>query len=174
MIDERFKTANVSELFLKPLLNIESNKLQELNYKNTYLFNAMDGERFKCDVIYLLFETEDLPIDIFITEQEQKGTVILEKHSFDNLKLLCFLLPLNFKEDYEKIIEGKYSKVSHEFKKLFPKFANKEVRSLQHMVFNKDKYLRKYWEQELDTVFTPEMEYWKLYDINKETFKYEK
>lgn len=173
MIDEKYKQANVSELFLKPLLGIEPNKFKELNYVNTYLFNAMDGERFKCDVIYILFETDDLSIDIFIAEQEQRGVTILEKHSFDNLKLLCFLLPLQYKQDYEKIIEGKYSKVSKEFKKLFPKFVNRAI-GLQHMVFNKNPYLRKYWEQELDTVFTPEMEYWKLYDINKETFKYEK
>jgi len=175
MIDEKYKQANVSEIFLKPLLTIRHEKLKDLNYLNTYLFNGMEESDYGYDVIYLLFDVDDLKLDLFLQEEEDKGSIILEKYCYGNFRLISFLLPVHFKEDYQKIIEGKYSKVSHEFKKLFPKFAvGKTSISLQYMVFNKDKYLKEYWEKEFNTVFTPEMEYWKLYDINKETFKYEK
>jgi hypothetical protein len=171
MIGEEYKKKNVSDLFLKPLLNIKSEKLKELNYVNSFLFNAMDETRYNADVLYLLFQCEELQMDIFIAEEEQRGMTILEKSRVPNGYLICYLLPIEYKEDYTKIIEGKYSKVSTGFKKLFPKFVGvNSSLSLQYLVFNKDLFLKKYWEKEFDTVFTPEMEYWQLYNIKNETF----
>ena len=67
--------------------------------------------------------------------------------------------------------------MSEEYKKNFQRTIlqkGKPVLSLQWLIFNKHEYLKSFWESEFDTIFTPEQEYWGLYNIERETFKLKK
>jgi hypothetical protein len=85
--------------------------------------------------------------------------------------VLVYELNEKFKEDFEKIKKGKYSKTCKEFQALFPEkitVTGGQSYSTQYRVFNKTEDLIKYWEEKLDVVFEPEQELWEMYDENKE------
>jgi hypothetical protein len=178
MIDESLKTANVSTLFLKPILNISPYLSLQNKFKNTYLFNAEEDIIYENSLQVLFHPTNIAWFNTFIMNEEERGAIILDEFDYPTGEIiLVYRLPAAFDKDYKILLEGKYSKVSDKFKALFGKSVKKEGKdllSLQWLIFNKHKYLKSYWEQEFNTIFTPEQEYWGLYDIERETFKLEK
>ena len=84
-----------------------------------------------------------------------------------------------FIKDYHLIIKGKYSKTSKEFKDLFPKtvvIKNVKQKSLQHLIFDKDIALAKYWADFLkdDNIIEKGLELWPVLELKNEILNYEK
>lgn len=178
MIDDSLKKANISALFLKPILNIPPHLCFQNKYENTYFFNAEEEVVYNYS-IQLLFKPTNLAwFNTFIASEEERGAIIVDEFDYPSGEiLLVYRLPEYLNKDFDLILEGKYSKVSENYRKLFPKtiqVKGKEVSSLQAMVINKDKYLKTFWEEEFNTTLLHENEYWGLYDIEKETFKLKK
>ncbi|MEI6186908.1 MAG: hypothetical protein WCP46_00200 [Alphaproteobacteria bacterium] len=175
MIDESLKTANVSALFLKPILNISPYLCTQNRYVNTYLFNAEEDITYE-NSLQVLFRPQNMNwFNAFIMTEEERGSIILDEFDYPTGEIiLVYRLPAEFDEDYKIILEGKYSKVSSKFKNLFMKSIKdngKELLSLQWLVFNKHKYLKTFWEKEFNTIFTPEQECWGLYNVERECFR---
>ena len=175
MIDESLKKVNVSALFLKPTLNIPSHLSFQNKYVNTYLFNAEEEVTYN-NSIQVLFQPVNLAwFNTFVASEEDRGATIIDEFDYPSGDvLLVYRLPVNLENDFNLILEGKYSKVSEKYKKLFPKVVKirgKEVLSLQWMVLNKDIKLKTFWEEEFNTTLLNENEFWGLYNIESETFK---
>jgi hypothetical protein len=184
MINEEILKYTVSRMFLVPLLNIGRVTLSNLQFINSFLYNAETEDSYETDVVYLLFKPNNTEsFNSFVDAERDRGMCILEELDYpDGYIVLCYELPKQFKEDYKTVWEGKYSETSDEYKKSIPKILSyldktgtkvNEI-SLQHMIFRKDENLRKSWESYLQIEFEDKnQELWEKPNIEMETFKIE-
>ena len=95
---------------------------------------------------------------------------------------MVYKLNPKFKDDFDLIKEGKYSKTSDKFQKLFPKVLkiqtsgglHRDELSLQFRIFEKTKDLAELWEAKFGIEFTPDMEVWGGWNEEMETLDIEK
>lgn len=95
-----------------------------------------------------------------------------------------FMVVINFPEqyiqDYDSILQGKYSKLSDDFKKGFPSsrdvFNSKNERvgkehTIYHHIFNKTDWLKEIWMKKLNLIeLDDKLELWSKPDNNDLTF----
>ena len=118
------KGENVSTVMLLPIIKVSKNLMfnfYRFGFKNTYLFSEqLDGE-YNFNPIYLLFEPKDLNLEFaeFIFELSSNHNFIEVKDIGYKKILVVFRIPDQFKEDFKLFLEGKYSKVSTDYKKCF-------------------------------------------------------
>ena len=99
--------------------------------------------------------------------------------------MVVYQLNDKYKKDFNFVKQGKYSKTSDEFQKLFPKIIkitrnglHKDELSLQYRIFNKAEDLVNFWEDKLgidleDTV-GKDYEVWEGWDESKEILQINK
>lgn len=128
--------------------------------------------------IYLLFKPKDLSVfGEFVEEQYIEGN-LKEDYDYPNgYTVLLYEFPEKFLDDYNKIIIGKYSQVSEEYKKLFPIKNGQGMKLIARAILDRDKDLRATRAEEfgmrLDE-WGEDWELWKMFEIEKETLNINK
>jgi hypothetical protein len=166
----------ITSIFMVPTLKIAKDSLLTNGFINGYS-GDIDKESQYPDCVYLLFKPNNIEkFREFLDGEYERTTDIIEDYDYPNGHIVVvYKLNSLFKKDYNIIRNGKYSKVSDEFKKLFPEKVtitkngwNKEEASIQHRIFSKSDDLTEYWESKLGIQFNENQELWEGYDENKE------
>ncbi len=176
------KNRTITSIFIVPTLKIDRNELKSNNFINGYIRDLNREEEYD-DAAYLLFKPKNLEkFNDFVKEEYERGSDIVEDYDYDGgFVVLVYTLDSEFKNDFELVKKGKYSKTSQEFQELFPKIVkvvvngrSVEEMGIQHRVFNKTEDLKDYWEDKIGQNLPKDMEFWKGFEIEKETLDIEK
>ena len=159
---------NITSIFMVPTLKIPKKKLNNNGFVNAYIKDSRRDVQYD-ECIYLLFHPENLDaFREFLDEEYERTKSIVDEYDYENgFVVVVYKLDEQFKEDFQLIREGKYSKTSEKFQEQFPKFVTiekdklkKEEISLQFRVFNKTSDLQEFWEEKIGVRFTSEQEFW--------------
>ncbi len=167
-------------LFLVPILGINEGYLKRFNFINGYL-NDVNHEVEYENCIYLVFKPVNLTeFELFVkAEKKRMKNYFVEDYDCGyGFVVIVYKVPDPFLKDYKLFLEGKYSKVSKEFMKLFPEIKStvdeegleRVDHSLYFHVFNKSLALRNYWEEKLGIDMEEDSEVLSIPNITKETF----
>lgn len=88
--------------------------------------------------------------------------------------VLLYSFPMKYAKDYDLIIQGKYSKVSGDFKKIFPFMDSNDELTIYGQVFEKDSEFKKGLEKKFAVVLDNEDELWSGFNPDKETLNIQK
>lgn len=179
-ISDEMRQWTVSNMLIVPILGIGRIKLGKYGFINSFLFNEEEEVVYE-NVIYLLFNPPSIEqFNQFLFEERERGVNIVQEIDYPgNYVMIVYKLPDKFKGDYALIWEGKYSQLSADYKKIIPStirytkangFTSTD-KTIQHMLFDKDPVLRKFWEEELNVIMDNKQELWTLPTKEKETFK---
>jgi len=168
----------ISTIFFVPLLKINSEDLniEKHGFLNAYQF--IKGEEPDLNEVYLLFKPSNKErFNEFLDGEYWRTDEIVEDYDIsEGFIVLVYKLDEKYKEDFELIRQGKYSKTSEKFQSLFPRIKKimrnglyKDEISLQYRIFTKAQDLRDYWEERVGQSFKPDMEVWSTFEIEKET-----
>lgn len=177
-----FRKISATNLFITPLLNLGRPNLIKLGFVDAFMKDELREIEYERSV-YLLFKPINIEeFNLFTEEQRESNAPIIDEYDYGKWTILVYKLPKKFEDDYEKILQGKFSHVSEEYKKAIPKWyrigengAYVDKMNIQHMAFEKSDELKKYWKDELDLTITNSDEHWHHYFerevLNKETLK---
>jgi hypothetical protein len=161
-----------------PTIGLSRTTLSDNGFINAYVSDSTSEYNYS-DAICLLFRPTNLGKfrELLDTERE-RTTALIDDYDYEGgYIVVVYKLKTEFKKDFDLVRQGKYSKTSKEFQKLFPDTVmlnNKEHVSLQYRVFNKAQDLIDYWENELDIKFTNDLEVWRGFDEQSEILDIEK
>lgn len=177
---------NITSIFMVPTLKVPKDALKSNGFINAYIKDAGREDQY-ADSIYLLFKPTDLDKfrEFLDSEYERTKTVIEDYDYEDGFVVVVYQLNDKYKKDFVLIKEGKYSKTSVGFQKLFPKVVkivrnglNRDEISLQYRIFNKAEDLVSFWEEKLgiDMINTigKDFEVWEGWDEEKEILELDK
>lgn len=159
---------NVTSIFMVPTLKIEKGKLSSNGFINAYIKDSRKEEVYD-GCIYLLFHPENLDgfREFLDTEYERTKDVIEDYDYEDGYVVVVYKLNPEFKDDFDLVKQGKYSKTSQEFQKQFPRVVKitkdglrRDEISLQIRIFNKTQDLIDFWEEKLGITLNEENEVW--------------
>lgn len=167
-----------------PVFGIPEAELNQFNFSNAYI---ADNDRAYPDEglirIYALFkpgEGTGLLFNEFVAKLDEQG-ILLDEYDYPGSHVVLVLqFPEKFREDYDLFMQGKYTKLSPDFKKIFPEKRSeglKEDYTLHFHIFNKTPGMRAYLEQELEVEIDKNdknFEYWVIPSISHETLNIEK
>lgn len=172
----------ITTIFMVPTLGIDKDKLRENGCLNGYIKDERKDVAYE-DCIYLLFKPSNLEkFRDFLDDEYERTKSIVDDYDYeDGFVVLVYELDSRFKKDFNLIKQGKYSKTSQEFQKLFPKnvkikkgaFSRDEI-SLQYRVFNKTEDLIKFWEDKLGVDFDEDQEVWHAFIPEEEVLNLDK
>lgn len=185
---------NVSTVFLLPGIEIKNelkNMFYTFGFENTFL--TCPPLSYPFEVLYLLFRPQVIDYEfIRFAEELQKNPCFIETIDCSKGRVLfVYRVPKRFRRDYELFLEGKYSKLSAEYKKCFqmeqfkcdaqgrPMKDNgryvKEYTDFYH-IFNRTDHVKTVWMERLgytDTSILDDMEMYDRQDEVEETLKEE-
>lgn len=174
----------ITSIFIMPTLEISREDLFNNKFINAYLGDLDKEEYHEEDVIFLLFNPKDLNLFREFLNFQYENHSILDDYDYEKgYIVLVYSLNSELRKDFNLIKNSKYSKVSQEFKDLFPlkiiNFSKKgkpSQESIQHMIFNRDIRLINFWEKEFDTniISIQNLESWPQFDEQKEVLDIEK
>ena len=182
MISADLKRWTVSNMLVLPILKLNRKHLNELGFINSFLFNGEADDELE-GVIHLLFKpVKKDDFNLYADALRETGDLVDESDYYGGYTILTLKLPEEFKEDYEILWTGKYSRLSKEYKKQFPvtiKYSDRrnrpvESKTIQYMIFNRDPELREMWEEEFGMTMGQDWELWRLMEKEAETFKLSK
>lgn len=169
-----------------PTLKVPKDALRSNGFINGYI-KDLGQESNHPDSIYLLFKPNQLDkFREFLDSEYDRTRSIIEDYDYpDGYVVVVYQLDKNFKNDFKLIREGKYSKTSLEFQKMFPKVIkitknglNRDEISLQYRIFNKSDDLREFWEEKLGidfkSVIGEDFEVWEGFDESNEILQLNK
>lgn len=170
-------------MFFVPTLNIDRDTLTKNNFINGYIKDGNRDVQYE-NAVYLLFKPADLDrFRMFLDSEYERTKSIIDDYDYeDGYVVLVYELNKTYKQDFELIKQGKYSKTSKKFQELFPKtmrvyattntFQTKIT--LQYRIFNKTEDLRKFWEEKIDINLDETSEVWTIFLEENETLDLEK
>ena len=167
----------ITSIFMVPTLKIPKEQLEKNNFINGYIKDLNRDVQYE-NAVYLLFKPENIDIfREFVDSEYERTQALIDDYNYDDKHIvLVYQLDNNFKNDFELIKQGKYSKTSKEFQNLIPEdkefyIKGKQIKkkSLQYNIFNKTKELLEYWEEILDVQFKEEYELWYKFKEESET-----
>ena len=169
----------ITSVFIVPTLKIDREDLFNNNLINGFIADINKEEYLDEDVVFLLFKPKDLNIfRKFLDKEYNNNPALIEDYDYEpNYIVLIYELNKDFKNDFDLIKQSKYSKVSQNFKDLFPKrvinfLKNPRIdqQSIQHLIFDKDIRLIEYWEKELktDIIRESDIDIWPGFNLEKE------
>lgn len=88
----------------------------------------------------------------------------------NNYEVLYIFDIVSYKEDVNKFIEGKYSRLSDKLKNSIMKFHEYNYGGIMHQILNKDKKLRNQLELQFNVKINTLSELYDIPDIKKETY----
>ncbi len=173
----------ISTLFLVPTVGINRDTLKDNGIINGYVSDK-DREITYPDSVYILFRPPNMDrFKEFVDVQYERNKGLIDDYDpAEKFVVLVYTLNPKFKENYDLIKQGKYSKTSKEFQALFPKVIKlvkkgqpaKESISLQYQIFNKSEELKEYWDDRAAIDFKGDMEVWDTWDDGNETLNIER
>lgn len=167
----------ISTIFIVPTFKIDRDKLHINGFLNGYLKDAHREIQYE-DCCHLLFKPRNMDrFKEFVDDEYERSLDIIDDYDYEGgFVTLVYTMNPKFKEDFELIKQGRYSKTSQEFQAIFPKVVKvikkgipREETSLQYQIFNKSDSLREYWESRIAIDFKDEAEVWNGFSIEKET-----
>ena len=169
-----------------PTLKVPKDALKGNGFINAYIRDDRRDDQYK-ESIYLLFKPENLDKfrEFLDNEYERTKTVIEDYDYEDGFVVVVYQLNEKYKKDFTLIKQGKYSKTSSDFQKVFPKIIkivknglHRDELSLQYRIFNKASDLIDFWEEKLGidfkTTVGDEFEVWEGWDEQKEILELDK
>ena len=172
----------ITSIFIVPTLKIPREKLQENEYINGYIRDDRREVQYE-NSVYLLFRPKEIDkFKSFLDEEYERTKDLIDDYDYeDGYVVVVYKLDEKFKEDFELVKKGKYSKTSPSFQQLFPKIIKIKVNglsrdefSLQFKVFNKTEDLRRFWEERLGVIFDNDQEFWKAFIEENESLNLSK
>jgi hypothetical protein len=177
---------NITSIFMVPTLKVPKDALRSNGFINAYIRDARREDHYK-DSIYLLFKPTDLDkFREFLDNEYERTKAVIEDYDYeDGYVVVVYQLNDKYKKDFVLIKEGKYSKTSADFQKLFPKVIkivrnglHKDEISLQYRIFNKADDLVNFWEEklgiDLEDIVGKDFEVWDGWDEQKEILELDK
>jgi hypothetical protein len=171
---------NITSIFMVPTLKVPKDALRGNGFINAYIKDNRREDVYK-ESIYLLFKPVDLDkFREFLDSEYERTKAVIEDYDYeDGYVVVVYQLDDKYKKDFNLIKEGRYSKTSSTFQKLFPKTVkiirnglNKDEISLQYRIFNKAEDLVNFWEEKLGIdladVLGKDFEVWEGWDEEKE------
>jgi len=162
---------------MRPTLKIEEEDQIRNGFINAYM-KDVDCQMEYTDCAFLLFKPPDIDVyNHFVEKEYERTQQLIDDYDYEGgYCVLVYKLDVKFKEDFEKVKKGMYSKTSKEFQNLFKK-VKKVVRNglhndeitLQHLIFRKSPDLKKYWEDKIEMSLKDEFETWTTWVEEKET-----
>ncbi len=186
-IDVLFKH-NCSTLFLLYPLGLDRRKIMEFGFKSAYISDVNRDTGYE-NPVFLLFKPDSMTMFQAFADSEylrvNPHTETFDlREDYDYEKgyvVLLYQIPEEFKGDYEKFLQGKYSTFSRKFKETYPKFVKiksnnvqKEVISVPYKILYNNKKtreevesrgeldLKEELEKRLGVIFTDSMEVWNI------------
>jgi hypothetical protein len=177
---------NITSIFMVPTLMIPYGKLNENGYINGYIDDSTHSSKYK-NCVFVLFKPTDMNVfrNFLDSEYERTKTVVEDYDYEDGYVVVVYQLNDRYKKDFKLIKQGKYSKTSKDFQKLFPKIIkivrnnlHRDEISLQYRIFNKAEDLISFWEEKLGidfkSTFGDDFELWDAWDESKEILELDK
>jgi hypothetical protein len=167
-------SVNRSKAYILPLLNHYVDLQFVKNILNTYLFIEDDLNDYII-IEYNDIEEEDFQNYLIELSVNDYFKNIIKK---DNKVYCIFDVNDNVRSDYDKFVNGKFSKISKNNKNKIISFSLKHygVSNIQTInkikkILNKDEELRRELEEELDVNIPENSELSSIPDMNNETLK---
>jgi hypothetical protein len=171
---------NITSIFMVPTLKVPKDALKGNGFINAYVKDARREDQYK-ESIYLLFKPDNLDkFREFLDGEYERTKAVIEDYDYeDGYVVVVYQLNDKYKKDFNLIKQGRYSKTSIEFQKLFPKVVkitrnglHKDEISLQYRIFNKNEDLINFWEEKLgidfNSVIGKDFEVWEGWDEQNE------
>ncbi len=169
-----------------PTLKVPKDALISNGFINGYIKDSRREDQYP-ESIYLLFKPENLDkFREFLDNEYERTKAIIEDYDYeDGFVVVVYKLNEKYKKDYDVVKEGKYSKTSKDFQKLFPKIIkivknglHKDELSLQYRIFNKSEDLVEFWQDklgiDLELIVGPDFEVWEGFDESNEILEIDK
>tara|TARA_R110000868_G_scaffold333425_2_gene594256 strand:+ start:15 stop:560 length:546 start_codon:yes stop_codon:yes gene_type:complete len=169
-----------------PTLKVPKDALRANGFINAYIKDNRKEDQYK-ESIYLLFKPKDLDkFREFLDNEYERTKNVIEDYDYeDGYVVVVYQLNEKHRKDFDLIRQGKYSKTSLDFQKVFPKVIkivknglNRDELSLQYRIFNKSDDLIDFWEEKLGIDFKSavgeDFEVWEGYDEQKEILELDK
>jgi hypothetical protein len=177
---------NITSIFMVPTLKVPKDALRGNGFINAYVKDARKEDVYD-GCIYLLFKPESLDkFREFLDNEYERTKAVIEDYDYeDGFVVVVYQLDDKYKSDFVLVKQGKYSKTSKDFQKLFPKVVkivrkglHKDEISLQYRIFNKAEDLVSFWEDklgiDLKEVLGEDFEVWEGWDETKEILELDK
>jgi len=177
---------NITSIFMVPTLKVPKDALRGNGFINAYVKDDRREDQYK-ESIYLLFKPTDLDkFREFLDNEYERTKTIIEDYDYeDGYVVVVYQLNEKFKKDFQLIRQGKYSKTSSDFQKLFPKIIkiiksglHRDELSLQYRIFNKAADLIEFWQEklgiDLELTVGIDFEVWEGWDEQKEILELDK
>jgi hypothetical protein len=171
---------NITSIFMVPTLKVPKDALRGNGFINAYIKYNRRDDQYK-ESIYLLFKPNDLDkFREFLDSEYERTKAVIEDYDYeDGYVVVVYQLDNKYNRDYELVKQGRYSKTSANFQKMFPKVVkinrgglHKDEISLQYRIFNKAEDLVNFWEEklgiDLQEVMGDNFEVWDGWDESKE------
>lgn len=167
---------NITSIFMVPTLRVPKDALRTNGFINGYIKDEKMQHDYK-DSIYLLFKPDNLDkFREFLDGEYERTKSIIEDYDYeDGFVVVVYQLNERFKQDFELVKQGKYSKTSKAFQSEFPKSVkiiksglSKDEISLQLRIFKKSADLIEFWEDKIGITFEDDFEVWEGWDEEKE------
>lgn len=177
---------NITSIFMVPTLKVPKDALRGNGFINAYVKDDRREDQYK-ESIYLLFKPTDLDkFREFLDNEYERTKTIIEDYDYeDGYVVVVYQLNNKYKKDFQLIRQGKYSKTSSDFQKLFPKIIkiiksglHRDELSLQYRIFNKAADLIEFWQEklgiDLELTVGIDFEVWEGWDEQKEILELDK
>jgi hypothetical protein len=158
----------ITSIFIVPTLKVPKNTLRENGFINAYIKDENRDIEYK-DCIYLLFHPKDvIMFREFLDNEHERTESIIEDYDYDGgFIVTVYKLDNKWDKDFALVKQGKYSKTSEDFQKMFPKVLKltknglyRDELSLQFRVFNKTNDMIEYWQDKLGVDWNENFEVW--------------
>jgi len=168
---------NITSIFMVPTLKVPKDALKNNGFINGYIKDDRMKHGYE-NSVYLLFKPVDLDkFREFLDSEYERTKYIIEDYDYeDGFVVVVYQLNEKFKDDYELIKQGKYSKTSKRFQDEFPKSVkiirsglSKDEVSLQFRIFKKSIDLIEFWEEKIGVKFEDDFEVWEGWNEENET-----
>lgn len=169
-----------------PTLKVPKDALRGNGFINAYVRDVRKEDHYD-ECIYLLFKPENLDkFREFLDSEYERTKAVIEDYDYeDGFVVVVYKLDDKYKNDFVLVKQGRYSKTSKDFQKMFPKVIkitrnglHKDEISLQYRIFNKAEDLVSFWEDKLGIdlveIVGDDFEVWEGFDESKEILELDK
>lgn len=166
-IKEKYKTKNLSNTYIVPLINT-SIQINKNLLVGTYIHSFNYPNLIDTPGLFLVFEWSEVYENYLLKHEKD---ILLHEDLDDNLILVFIKLKEEYIPEYEKILEGKYSNLLSETKKIILNYHCVGANSKLYKVLNKSKDLKNQIESELNVKLSNSQELGEIINLKKEIFK---
>jgi hypothetical protein len=170
----------ITSIFMMPTLGHNFPYLKSQGYIAAYRGDSSQDYQYD-DAIYALFKPSNIEtFNDFLEKEYRRTNLLIEDYNLDEKHIVLVYKQLSrFKNDYELVKQGKYSKTSKAFQELFPKYVylyenggTTEETSIQYKIFNKSPDLVNYWAEKVGQALPPDQELWTMYEPENEILNF--